>query len=607
MKTQRRAIDSRSSHRIITRWLTWLAASGSFLLSAVPNFAQPTPPKPVPLVQGWTDTDRQWFYTTTQGSELMNYQWFMALEQPGSQVSFAADSLTRFGYLPNAKSSTNPDGLPVGFVADSDGSTRYIGMTCAACHTGQVKYNHTLFQIDGAPCRADLYAFLKELRAAVQETNADAAKFGRFADHVLGSAASTSRRDALHGQLDHYASTFMPYVDQSTPDMAHRWGPARADAFGMIFNRVAGFDLPDMTNYQVAAAPVSYPFLWGIAWHDKVQWNGSAPNTNPAERLARNVGEALGVFATLNLAKPGHVLRYYASSVNRPNLLQLEHKLTYLKAPKWPSQYFGAPDPAKVALGAPLYAQYCAASCHTMFNPDKPAPVKVFMDPLSEVKTDPAMVLAPRQRMANTDQLAGTQVYMYAGSPLKANDLVFSLVTNAVVGAVLYPSLGNTPAPGGSSLVGAQTLNDRQRLRMALSISAIPQAQRSAQQTGLLHQLLSLLTIYGQRSLQSEAAGPAYKARPLDGIWATAPYLHNGSVASLWELMLDESQRSPRFYVGSPEFDPVNVGLNTGVQSGFLFDTSLPGNHNTGHSGHRYGTDLPDDQKRAIVEYMKTL
>jgi hypothetical protein len=119
---------------------------------------------------------------------------------------------------------------------------------------------------------------------------------------------------------------------------------------------------------------------------------------------------------------------------------------------------------------------------------------------------------------------------------------------------------------------------------------------------------------------------------PLDGIWARGPYLHNGSVPSLRDLLEPEKCRPPRFYRGSDVFDRTNVGFmsyperpgpdqncparadrpasspppNRGPDEPelFLFDTSIAGNHNT---GHLWGTKLSDDDKRALVEYLKTL
>ena len=76
----------------------------------------------------------------------------------------------------------------------------------------------------------------------------------------------------------------------------------------------------------------------------------------------------------------------------------------------------------------------------------------------------------------------------------------------------------------------------------------------------------------------------AYKARPLNGVWATAPYLHNGSVPNLYEMLVPAANRTGRFYVGSREFDKDRVGIITSrSSSGFELDTSLAGNRNTGH------------------------
>jgi hypothetical protein len=95
----------------------------------------------------------------------------------------------------------------------------------------------------------------------------------------------------------------------------------------------------------------------------------------------------------------------------------------------------------------------------------------------------------------------------------------------------------------------------------------------------------------------------AYKARPLNGIWATAPYLHNGSVPNLAELLKPAAQRVKTFRVGSREFDPVNVGFKDDPSQP-LFDTSGEGNAN---SGHEFGAALSPDERRQLLEYLKSL
>jgi hypothetical protein len=99
-----------------------------------------------------------------------------------------------------------------------------------------------------------------------------------------------------------------------------------------------------------------------------------------------------------------------------------------------------------------------------------------------------------------------------------------------------------------------------------------------------------------------------YANQPLDGIWARAPYLHNGSVPTLRALLDPPAQRPAEFYRGYDVFDQANVGFVSTVESDggrrfFKFDTTLDGN---GKDGHLYGTTLAAADKDAIVEYMKT-
>jgi hypothetical protein len=98
-----------------------------------------------------------------------------------------------------------------------------------------------------------------------------------------------------------------------------------------------------------------------------------------------------------------------------------------------------------------------------------------------------------------------------------------------------------------------------------------------------------------------------YQSPPLDGLWMRAPYLHNGSVPNLRELLEPVEKRSPRFYRGYDVYDPVNVGfVSTGAEAetiGWLHDVRERGN---GNQGHTYGVTLPAEEKLALLEYLKT-
>ena len=95
----------------------------------------------------------------------------------------------------------------------------------------------------------------------------------------------------------------------------------------------------------------------------------------------------------------------------------------------------------------------------------------------------------------------------------------------------------------------------------------------------------------------------------MQGIWAAAPYLHNGSVPTLAELLKPPAQRVKQFKIG-PAYDIINVGLAV-EQTAFnqALTTTDCSNLNSGNSncGHDFGTTLPDSDKKALLEYLKTL
>ena len=99
-----------------------------------------------------------------------------------------------------------------------------------------------------------------------------------------------------------------------------------------------------------------------------------------------------------------------------------------------------------------------------------------------------------------------------------------------------------------------------------------------------------------------------YVAMPLDGIWLRAPYLHNGSVPTVADLLQAPDTRPARFWRGYDLLDADKLGfVSEGADAerlGTMFDTSLPGN---GNGGHVFGTELPAESKRALIEYLKTL
>src|SRR6516162_6300289 len=106
-----------------------------------------TTPEFVNQGPNWTAATRADFYSRDQGSRMIPLAWLRALKQANGQP-FLADSLSRYGYLPNP---SNPNGLPVGFTASGPTGAQTVGMTCSACHTRQINVGNTNYRIDGGP------------------------------------------------------------------------------------------------------------------------------------------------------------------------------------------------------------------------------------------------------------------------------------------------------------------------------------------------------------------------------------------------------------------------------------------------------------------------
>jgi hypothetical protein len=114
------------------------------------------------------------------------------------------------------------------------------------------------------------------------------------------------------------------------------------------------------------------------------------------------------------------------------------------------------------------------------------------------------------------------------------------------------------------------------------------------------------------------AVNDGYQAPPLDGIWATAPYFHNGSVPTVYQVL--NSKARPTIYTRSyrtdrQDYDTANLGwkitelakMPPGLQPNEerrIYNTTLPGRHSTGHT---YGDKLTEAERMAVIEYLKTL
>lgn len=680
--------------------------------------------------QGWGSDmnaeQRQLWYYTPQGTSLpqgalttaLRYDWFVHLEMPFGKERFAApEHMRRYRFLVDPESSAaNPDQLPVGFTRHfSPAIGEYVlDITCSACHTGELHYQRpngrrVALRIDGGQAMhafTDMQrgSFVPTLAASLIATYFNPPKFSRFARQVIG-ARYPAGRPALKQALWDTIKALLA-SGQNNP-LRHlypvREGFGRTDALGRIANTAFGDHLVP-GNYQVADAPVSYPYLWNIWKFDWVQYNGSV-----SQPLARNVGEAMGVGAVLRMTDTyGNPLppdQRLVSSVRVPDLVRIEHALQHLRPPEWPQDLFGAVDPAKAEQGRELFDQHCRA-CHGPHiasaaqqradAPDKPGPWaqwRIEVIPVEHIGTDATAARAfidhrydltaaglSREEIAGllrpllTRQLARDARYrleavidgrreqgldvgelpeLLAAYPDPDADAEAQLPRGSF--AAIELALGS-PDPERApdepwdcdldcqtawlawDVTGAEAAIETRLAQIdpaaltegeGLNVLGLLIKRKYFADNGIGYEQQRCIEGFGTLDLPQQIAG--YKPRPLAGVWATPPFLHNGSVPNLYEMLLPPDRRSARFFVGRRDFDPLHVGYVTepdadGTDDGFWLDTSVTGNRNTGHGfsadaqswqRHRadpngnplppgvIGPEFTDAQRWALVEYLK--
>ncbi len=554
------------------------------------------------LEQSWSATERNSFYFTEQGSQLVPYDWFLHLEQADSTTLFRdAQNILKYRYLPQNAGLLNPDGLPIGFVGGTGaGGRRWLGFTCAACHTNEIHWGDTAYRVDGAPTLADAQAFLVDLVGALKQTVADADKFQRFAKNVLATNTSDQQNE-LKGQLEkaikiragYNLRNFLDFDPNVTaPQPPARYG--RLDAVDSIVNEAfwATVKNQDLDHPTVVSMPgtaaVSYPCLWDTAQHDKVEWLGIATNGALGESLVgivgefnglpRNVGEVLGVFGDFEISDPPSFLSGgYRSSVMISKLKDLEQLVRTLWSPAWPAT-FPKIDTTAALAGKALYEKRSAEGvkdscldCHAVIDRATFDRSKISIAAnLTATNTDPQAYLNFFNHVRPSGKLEGAFANLFTPPTIASSTAADPVLSNVVIGVIL----GDWKSAPPDKLKGVQF--GRQG---------------------------AFLT----RTVENHSV---YKGRPLDGIWATAPYLHNGSVPTLDDLLKPAADRPKSFSVGSRVFDPVKVGFQTNATGFPTFDVvGKDGKVIAGHSngGHEFGSKLTPQERSQLVEYMKTL
>lgn len=536
-----------------------------FALAVLATPAPSTEKETVYQDQGWTSELRTAFYHTPQGSHMMPADLFAALEQLDGAGRFGdPDYLERYGFLPpDGTADINPDGYPIGFAVDP--GANQVGLTCAACHTAEIQVGADRIRLDGAPAHLDFDSFYQSLGRAVQATLVNPQKFARFAQNFGASDEAATKQ--LQARLVAYNLQLTGDAVIRRPAVVSGFG--RVDALTQIVNSLAVTDQAAPHNLYPVAAPTSYPALWLTPDLEFVQWVPIASSP-----IARNGGQVLGVFGRSNMT-PGAGADAFQSTMLLSQLQELEQWLRLLKPPQWDEARMGPIDATLRDQGEALFRDNCAA-CHNMKPYRRTDPAKNFFGAtfieiarvdFRKVGTDPTYVgnLLTRQVATNA-----TTAPLFDGRPIvPAIEFFGGAVTGAVRRAVTEAQL--TP----------EEIFDLNGMRFTKGVDGRPVPYRPQ-------------------------LPPTYlKAGPLAGVWATGPYLHNGSVPTVYELLSPASERRAVFWTGGRALDRERLGYQSDDAPGrFRFDTLQPGNGNQGHAFPEGG--LVHQERLAIIEYLKS-
>lgn len=519
------------------------------------------------LDQGWGPAQTIWYYHADQGSTLMPYQTFVHLEQADNVRAFMApEHLATYRFLNQRATPNNPDALPVGLARHDDA----VGLTCAACHTGQINYQGTAMRIDGAQSLVDMDRLLLDLEAALAATLADESKLARYAAAVPDGGTDEASVEAARASLSNTLAWFRDYNKANATRSPG--GPGRTDAVGRIVNQCVRFTSSSANSVE-PTAPTSFPVLWDAPRHDFVQWAGFAPNAG-AGALGRNTGEVVGVFGRVEVvhhATEEEAKRGYDSTVNTNSIVSMEESLRGLSSPVWPEHILGAIDRELASKGETLYQTHCV-SCHALLDRDDPGrKVVAQMIALDTLGTDPTNAT--------------------------------NLVNARLPAGVLEGGVSAQGKVHGAQVTGLELIGDLVGGILSQNKEAALRSVANAKLAGI--EKTEKQGDYPRPTADDPARQYlAYKARPLNGMWASAPFLHNGSIPNLYSLLLPEASRPATFTVGRLEYDPKHVGYVSDTSGPFVVDTTVIGNSN---AGHRYGTELSEAERWALVEYLKTL
>ena len=587
------------------------------------GLALPPPVNPSPfdglefdgnLQNGLTKENRIRYYSADEGIQYLPVDVLMAMDRPvgdglGLYEERMFDHPERFGLYPNF---VNPNGPPLGITSSTDPSyVPMAGLNCSTCHTTVLQYGSKIAIIDGGQSLFAIDRFIKEMVFGLISTLTSPEEFSKFWDRYQARVAARSGKSELaksapeHDlegffQSDEYRFVKAALKERSLPPqdlrdfetrMAKRHPirqasgtttltshpyPTQAelssglDMYVYLVRRFAFFYAQTKYASNPPGSTVSESGLgrsnpWSVTKNmfaqnveglDQADWptsSGGPVNTPVIWSFNRQHyvfwSGVTNSMLERNLAQGVALVTDFNWSTKETTVSarKLQAVSTYaemIRPPKWPEAWFGPIDRLKAKQGKAIFGSRCLG-CH---DPES-ASTGIAGSDLNylDVGTDP--------------EYTKGQIASFNGKDLFAD--------------VLAPFLAQVKA----GVYAREQTSDP----LPFEWGRLPSVWRRPKSNQIL-------------------------ARPLWGIWASAPFLHNGSVPSLRELLKPARQRVTSFPVGSLTYNVHDLGLD---KTSWYYSSTLTVSCPTGctgnsNAGHEFGVDLSDPDKDSLLEFIKS-
>jgi hypothetical protein len=614
-------------------------------LAAVPCSPQAHDPS-----NGLTGRDRDDWYHLSQGAEFFPLRFLRALNDMDTGEPFMKN-LERFGFVPDAPGPANPFGVPVGMTVEETRDLRFagvkmVGLNCAACHTAVLEIRGLpALRVDGGTNLFDADRFGEALIRSVQKTVENPVELAEFVGRLI--------RQPADGGLGFVGRLIRPPADRGlgvrpvgavADPLARKMGADIHKVFDAVEGpeKILGDRLHELIRIERQRQPL--PLTRGIV----------TQADDPKLKVARETLAAEVRGAAVALAFPDHGKGPFkqfpflkADEARKAAALTFGDVITTLRLLRGRLEALKAGGHPVITRGGPGRVDAFGRARNKVFPKNQgplDAPVRypflwTVKDGLKWYHWD-GNTTSRQERNAGEALGVGVVLDLDTGeSTLRFTNLMRLEELAKKLTAPAWPEDAFGKIDRAKADRGAKHFADfcakchAGRRADGTVIVPLASLKTDGQRVRNIRQPLGDVGFFDAispllKKVIAKAGGKpdgdanhwrpskanqpdlplGYPNRPLPAVWASPPYLHNGSVPNLYQLLLPAEQRDKQFPVGHREYDPQHLGYTLRpARVVFLYDTRLPGNSNSGHSGPEYGTEqLTEGQRWELIEFLKT-